>query len=328
MTEPAPAPASQEQTPQADLNAGSGTPPSDNGGTPPAGDQGTPPSGTPPEGDQGTPPDATPPAPVDLTGEDWREQYSSGDDKKLNILKRYGSQKDALDALFSARGKLSESSNKELPDNATDDQKAAFRADNGIPAKAEEYGAVLPEGLEINDVDKPIFDAFFDKMHQNNMPQELMNDVLSSYALAQQAQQQARLDADDVATEQTETALRDEWGPDYKANKNMIKNAISLFFPKEFHSQIENARLADGTPLFASKEGAMSFAGMARKLAPHGTTVTSEGTTDVGTIESNLKAFETQMGTTAWHSDTGKQQQYRDLVTAYERNTGKVWTGQ
>lgn len=327
MTEANPQAQAPAPTPPAGSNEGlpnSSNPPA----TPPEG--GNPPATPPVAGDPpATPPEGgdNPPTPPE-GGTDWREQYAGDDEKKLNVLKRYGSQKDALDALFAARGKISADDKGALPDNATDEQKTAFRAENGIPATADDYASDLPEGLVIGDDEKEAFKGFFDKMHGKNMPQDTMNDVMSSYFEAEEARVEARQEADREATLLTDEALREEWGPDYKANKNMIKNAISLFFPAEFHKEIEESRLASGTPLFASKEGAMAFANIARQLAPAGTTVNSEGSTDIGSIESTLKSLQSQMGTKSWHADTAKQKQFRDLADAYERNTGKVWTGQ
>lgn len=324
-TPPAP---SQEPTPPAPSN-GEPTPPANQ---PPSDPKATPPGGTPPPSDPGAnPPPADPPADPpkepDLSGEDWRKQYAGDDEKKLNVLSRYPSQKAALDALFAARNKIAEGDKTKLPENATDEQKAAYRAEHGIPETPEAYLDNLGEGLVIGDEDKEGWKPVLEELHAENVPQDMINKLVQHKLNADEAAKEARLEADSVAAEQADEELREEWGQDYKANKNMIKNAISLFFPEDMHENIENARLADGTPLFATKGGAMAFAEMARKLAPHGTTVNSEGVSDIGTIESNLVDLQKQMGTPAWYQDKAKQKQYQDYVDAYKRNTGKDWTG-
>ena len=327
MTEPNPSP-SNEPTPQESSN---NEPPAP---APEANQSDNPPADAPPVDNNptDTPPAEPAPAPegepASLDGADWREQYAGEDEKKLNALKRYPSQKEAFDALFAAKQKIRDGkpADTEMPEGEED--AAKWREERGIPKEAEGYATLLADGLNIADDDKEAFKGFFETMHAKNMPQETMNDIVGAYYNIQQQELAAQQEADNNDRQLTEDALRNEWGADYQANTNSIKNALSLMFPEEFHDQVMGARLANGTPLFSSVEGMKGFAGVMRKLSPHGTVVNSDGTTDVGSIESQLKSFESEkMGTKEYRESPKMQQNYRDLVDAYQRNTGKDWTG-
>ena len=82
-------------------------------------------------------------------------------DKKLKKLGRYASPQAALDALFNAQARISSGELKApLKEDATPEEKAAWRAENNIPETPDKYELKLSDGLIVGDADKPLVDDF------------------------------------------------------------------------------------------------------------------------------------------------------------------------
>jgi len=68
--------------------------------------------------------------------DDWRQQMAGEDAKALKQLERYNSPADVATALRAAQLKISSGELKStLPGGATEQQVAAWRAENGIPTE-------------------------------------------------------------------------------------------------------------------------------------------------------------------------------------------------
>src|SRR5437899_6272156 len=108
----------------------------------------------------GTPP-AAPATPAQTWPEDWREQIYGSDPKLLARLQRYGSVKDVANALVAAQNRISSGELKSaLKANATPEEAAAWRLENGIPETPDKYDLKMPSGIVFGEADKPFIDSY------------------------------------------------------------------------------------------------------------------------------------------------------------------------
>ena len=308
MSEAAPIPSGD---PSADLPPGE-TPP---GETPPA------PSGETPPGE--TPPGETPP--TDSWGDDWRQTYAGDDDKMQKRLERYGSPKAALDALVSAQNKIASGDLKStLPADANDEEKAAWRTDNGIPEDAKGYEVELPNGLVIGEADQPLVDGFLESAHKTNMHPSQVNDSLAWYFEAQEAAYQQRDDADEASKQTTEDSLRAEWGNDYRRNVQLANNLLDGA-PEGMKEQLLGARLPTGEMLGNNPDALRWLSGLQREINPVATVVPGTGANAMQAIETEIAELKGLMGDRTsiyWKGPQAKQNQarYLELITAQQKH--------
>ncbi len=265
-------------------------------------------------------------------GDNWREQYAGQDEKRLNVLKRFSSPKDALDSLFSFKTKVDSGEiKKPLTKDATPEQIAAWRKDNGIPDNAGDYLVNLPNGLVIGEADKPTLTAFAEMMHKANAPPQYVHAAIAWHNERQQAENAEMAAADAAAKQKTEDELRTEWGGDYKTNVNLVKE-VMLRAGDDVAAAISEAVLPDGTVL-ANHSGALRWlANLAREINPVGTITPAGGAAQGKSIDEEIAMWEGKMSDQAsdyWKGPTAdkNQERYRQLVDARSRTqarTGKA----
>ena len=148
--------------------------------------------------------------------DDWRAQMANDDDKAARLLERYTSPDAVGKALMSAQQRI----------RATDEQRAEWRLEHGIPETAQDYEVpILLDGKyeDLDEFGKASIDAFRGTFHELDMPPEHAEKIMSvaNDVALQQMERQAETDA--LRQEETEDTLRMDWGADYK--KNIALNA-------------------------------------------------------------------------------------------------------
>jgi len=248
---------------------------------------------------------------------DWREKAASGDEKKLAKLSRYASPQAVADALLAAQAKLGEKGTR-LPKDATPEQVAQWRVDNGIPEKPDAYDVKLA-GIEISDADKPLIDKFLASAHGSNMTGDQVKASLQSYYEVLEDAKQERLRADSDLQVKAEDELRAEWGADYRRNLNMVTNLLG----PDLRDQLLLGRLADGTPVGSSPDVLRFLTSLALERNPTGI-VAPSGVTNEATIDSEITKIETFMKTSrnAYNKDEKMQERYRQLLTYKSKQKG------
>jgi hypothetical protein len=185
--------------------------------------------------------------------DDWREKMSGGDEKLLKELKRFASVETWAKSQRALRQKLSSGEYKRasLPENATDEEKAAWRKENGIPDSPEGYAIPQIKGHEWSDADKPIVSEFLKDLHAAGTPQPQAEAALKWYAKFQQDQAAARTELIRVAKDQRDDALRDEFKSEYRSRVNLINRAMKdpEVVDPEFGQAIMSAVDSNGVPL-------------------------------------------------------------------------------
>jgi hypothetical protein len=199
--------------------------------------------------------------------ENWREELAGGDEKRLAELKRFKSPGDVTKSYWALRSKVSSEYVKKLPENATDEQKAAWREEMGVPKAATEYKLPEIKGHEWTEADKPIVGSFLEALHSADVPQPVVDKALGWYAEFQVQQQTAQFEADKSSKQEAEDALRSELGNEYRPSINLLGRLIkdTDVFPGEVGTDLLTARTADGRRLINNPELVKFLVGFARE---------------------------------------------------------------
>lgn len=204
-------------------------------------------------------------------GENWRKDYAGEDAKLLTQLERFQSPKAALDAYFSAQKRISEGGLKpSLPDSPTPEQLIAWRKENGIPEKSEDYLAKLPEGLVIGEADRPLFESFVKSLHDVNADPKVAHAAVAWYNKFQEDMQGAQRESDSKFSRETEDNLRAEWGADYRVNQ-AIRTTFLNRLPDGIKDVFLNSRMPDGRALGDHPDLSKWLVQMERELNPTAT---------------------------------------------------------
>ena len=246
-------------------SAGDGNPPPGDG-KPPAGD------GKPPTGDVKLGADGK------WWGDDWRDRIAGTDKGWKNELDRYTDPNAALKAAREIVKKVDagelKAPPKPPPENATDEQMAAWRKEQGLPDKPEGYVAAikLDAGMVIGEADKPVLNSFAAAAAKAGMQPAAFNEAVRWYYqnLAEQGAKaaDAQLAKDGETLTATVAALKTEWGEKFEPHSNAIKNALGTFFPSDFAQALLDARLPDGTRVVYHPGFGKGMAAMALKADP------------------------------------------------------------
>lgn len=271
-------------------------------------------------------------APADFPA-DWREKAAGDDKAALNELKRYASPIDAFKALRTLKAQISAGElkppAKPLPDNATPEQVAAWRKEQGLPGAVEDYLTNLKpgEGIVPGEADKPLLAAVADMAFKANYPQQTVNDFVGMYYKLQnqQAAQRAESDRDlEIASQQQLIA---EMGQDFKPNMM----ACSSFWkeqPAGMADMVLGARTPEGRVLGNIPEIASWFSSLAREINPAATLLPAGGDTSASGVASRMAEIEKSMYIDGKPNPAyfggPMEKEYRTLIDAQERMTART----
>lgn len=260
----------------------------------------------------------------------WIGTFAGTDEKKKAWAARRGGIEAALNSAYSADAKIEELTAKAkagpLAADATPEQIATYRKDNGIPEKAEGYFENLPGGIKLDDADKAMLGDYAKTFHELNL-----TPAQASRLLATRQEQLDKMVTTQVAQDETvktavEDQLRAEWGNDYRPNLNAIHNLLSGF-PEDAREALMSARGPDGKAIFNNKSLLQAFAQIARTSSPFGTIVGNDGgSLDAKGVDTRMAEIVKMMGAPkgsadyrAYYDSPKVQEEYRNLIAAQER---------
>jgi hypothetical protein len=264
---------------------------------------------------------------------DWRTRLSGGDEKKAKLLDRFASPSALVDALADVRLKISRGELKnatKLPDNPTEEQLKAWREENGLPETPAGYDLTLDGGLVIGEADKPLVDKYTKAMHAAHAPPGAVKAALTAYYNIVAEQEEARSVADGTNRKGAEDALRSEWGPDYRVNVTLFKEALDTL-PNGLGERLLTARDASGRLLGADPDFISHFVALRREANPLSTVLPGSGSTGLQALETEKAAIQKAMGdsnseywkgekiTKNGRTDTKMAIRYGELLEAEER---------
>ena len=250
--------------------------------------------------------------------EDWREQMAGGDEKLLKELSRFTSPQMLVKSWKDTRVKISSGQFKTtLPENATPEEVAQWRTENGVPESWEKYDRDLGDGMVLGEEDAPIVDSFLQKMHEANMPAGTAKEVLRWYYEFNDAQQQEIYQKDTEFKETALESLRAEWGQEFKGNINAVRSLVG----DEIGEILFSARTENGERLGDHPEILRFLAQTARELNPAATLIPSTSTNNLQTIEQELDAFRKELANPAapYWKDEKRQLRFQQLLEARDK---------
>lgn len=177
------------------------------------------------------------------SGQDTTQQQQGGTQEKLGwrtelpeslrgheAFKNYQTKNDLWNGHLELAGKLKDLEGKltdtipKLKENATDEERAAFRAALGVPDKPDDYEIDLVEGM-----DNTLAPWFKDMAHKLGMPKEMAKGLSAAWngMITQMitADKEAAIKAHDEAL----AGLKKTWGPDAEKNAESIRGAYKFF---------------------------------------------------------------------------------------------------
>jgi len=215
-----------------------------------------------------------------------------------------------------------------LRQNATPQEVAQWRKDNGIPEKPELYKINLPAGREMPKDDDPFVKAFLKNAHESNFSQAQVDAAINAFYAEVDRNEQALKEHEAKLERETEDKLRQEWQGDYRVNKAMAE-ALLARAPGGFRDRFMQGFLADGTPIRASVEAWKWLVQMEREINPASTVVPGQGG-DLGkTIGDELTGLKKMMAdpnSEYWKGPkaAANQERYRQLLVAQEKIAEKA----
>ena len=149
----------------------------------------------------------------------------------LNQLGRYKTQADYMTAGFAAQERIrSGDLRSKIADDASDEERAEWRKENGLPAKADEYDFPKIPGHKWSEADKPLIDEFKRVAFARDMTQEQLNGAAEWYAQTvaqQQTEYQERIaQVDSEDGEKMRAQMRTELGTDYKPTAALLRRGL------------------------------------------------------------------------------------------------------
>lgn len=251
--------------------------------------------------------------------ESWRELMASGDEKLAKALARFQSPVAVAKAFADTRAKLSSGEYKRaLPEDASEEETVAWRKENGIPETHEGYEVTLPEDASLDPQDVPFFDSFKEFAHKNNLDNNAVNAAINWYSTFAE-EQAAQIAAQDLQDKEAGIdSLREEWGPEYKANRVAAKGLFG-----EMADSILGARTPEGKLIGNMPEFLKWAAGVALEINPAATLVSGVGNTPEA-VKDEMAKLEKLMGdknSEYWKGPKAEENQarYLKLIEAQER---------
>lgn len=163
-------------------------------------------------------------------GEDWREKMADGDEEVLKYLKRQTSPVRAAKALAAAQRAIYEAKGSKPPEKPADakDEKAMaeWRKAVGIPADPTGYKLPEPVAKAMSDADKPVLAAFTEFAHSKDARPDVVEIAAEWYVEHARQAEEAQVETDKSHKEESEDAMRLEWGGEFKANINLAKRFL------------------------------------------------------------------------------------------------------
>ena len=197
--------------------------------------------------------------------QDWRDPIAGDDLKFKSQLERFKSPADFGNAFRESQQKIRSGQFREpLGPDATEQDIAAYRQQNGIPSDPNGYLDNLPENLVVGEDDKEIMGDFMSALHEVNAPPEVAHKAIEWYNQFAEQQQEQLAEMDSSHHQESEDYLRREWGGDYRQNVNLISAFIEKTFPAEVKDSLLNARDPSGRAIMNIPGVMESFAEMAR----------------------------------------------------------------
>lgn len=270
-------------------------------------------------------------------GDDWRKKLAGDNADELKRLERFQGPENIYQSYRELEKRMSAGELKtSLPKNATAEETARWRTENGIPAKPDEYKINLPAGKQPPKEDDVFLKAFLKDAHDANYTQGQVDQAVKSFYAEVDRQTSAIDEAESELAKKTEDQLRLEWGADYRTNKAMAE-ALLTRAPAGFRDRFLNGYLIEKKagaediriPIKASPDAWKWLVQLEREINPAATVVPGAGGNVGQTIATEIAELKKLMAVETseyWKGPKAEQHQarYRQLLEAEEKLKAKA----
>ncbi len=250
--------------------------------------------------------------------EDWRSQMSGGDAEVAEHLGRNAEPGLIGPALVEAKNKIRGADIRTpFPEEGTDEDKAAWRKGNAVPAEAAGYFEGLPEGIEIGEEDKAGMETLAEAMHAANAPAGAVHAAMGAYYKHVEAVMAAQAESDIASKKATDDALHELYGNEFRRNINDLGAWLGSA-GDEVKANILGSRMPDGTPL-GNDPGFLKFmVAQMREINPLATVPGLGGGDPAAALGDEIAAIEKVMQTDnrVYRADAKMQARYLELIQA------------
>ena len=249
--------------------------------------------------------------------DNWRQAIAGDNADELKQLERYSTPQDVWKKARALEVRLSSGElRSNLPKDATPEQTATWRKENGVPEAPEKYELKLKDGLVIGAEDKPIVDSFLKRLHGKHVTNEQASELVNAYYDILEAEA-AKGETEKATTKQrVSDALTTKWGGDYRGNMNRIAALVDANVPVT--SKLKGMIQAT---LDTNQEFAELMETFARQINPVTTLIPGAGANIANALADEIKQIEDGMRKDrgAYNKDEALQARYRDLLEERER---------
>lgn len=259
--------------------------------------------------------------------DDWRAKLAGEDAKELARLQRMGSPAEVWKAYRALEAKISSGQLKQgLKPDATPEEVAAWRKENGLPEKPEDYRPQLPNGTVLGEEDAPLIGGFQKTAHELGLTADQFNKTLSWYYGQMDAMKAQQYEADTSFRSQAEDALRAEWGPAYRAEVKGIANFMEANAPAGMADLLFNSRTADGKLIGDHPEVLRWLSSLTRTMNPMATLVPAGSADPMKAGEARITEIEQMMRSEPdkYWKNQDVQNEYGKLLEAREALRGRA----
>jgi hypothetical protein len=267
--------------------------------------------------------------------ESWREDLAGGDKAFRKTLDRFESPATLAKAYKELTARLSSGdlkATKPPPDNATPQQIAVWRSEQGLPQSAAAYveGLKLGDGTVTGEAERPLLVSFAEQAMKGRWTADQYNQAVGWYFDMQDQLAAQRDHADAAFKHAASTDLMHEWGRDYATNRNAIAQFFDRSFPEDFRDALLTARLPDGRVLANHPTFNKAILEVAKSINPSGVMLPNASGGGLSNVESRIAEIEgkymraphgSDLWKSYWAGDSGArmQQEYRGLLGAREQ---------
>lgn len=268
-----------------------------------------------------------------LKGKVPEDQLDKRRSAMMNVLKRYGSEKDFAIGGFAAMEKIRSGEYRaKLPADASADDIAAWREEVGIPAKPEGYDVPKIAGYKWTDADKPLIDTFKGFAHKANYTQEQVNAGAEWYVKTVQEAQEKYWEGisktDNEDKEIVKDQLRTEYGPsDYKPSIHLLDRLLNdqEVMPNSLGQSILTARYTDANGqskrLINSPDMARLLINYAKDTYGEGSFITGDARTSMGNRKKEIEKVMAEDYDRYWKE--GMADEYAQILEQEEKAAGR-----
>mgnify|MGYP003121779238 CR=1 FL=1 len=205
-----------------------------------------------PEATEATP-EANETSSDESSGSSWTEGIE--DEKVRNLAGRYTTPEKMASALYEANRELSQ--RVKMPgEDASDEDRAKFNKQMGVPETADDYVIEAPEGIDEEVFQTDVYQAplkeIVGDMHAAGASQAVVDKMVKKYFEIEAAGQAERARLDNEYMSQAEADLRKEWGASYDENVAFAKDYLTQS-PELANLELRDGNLLGSHPAFVRR---------------------------------------------------------------------------